>query len=212
MGPSEDWRALYDYWFPPGLAEAGPDRHRAMFEWWFAGGGNAGLVAFAALLPAARSGRLGHWKSTPAVRLSLILVLDQLPRALFAGSADAYACDADALRAAEDGLRTGQYDALHHPWERLFFALPLAHAEGPDHLRRLDRVVALADRAAREAPAPLRPLYRFSASQARGHRDVIARFGRFPHRNAILGRASIQEETAYLVQGDFVHRRRPPDA
>jgi uncharacterized protein (DUF924 family) len=87
--------------------------------------------------------------------------------------------------------------------------MPLVHAEGPDHRERLERVVAMAETIAREAPERLRPLYQFSAAQGRGHLDVISRFGRFPHRNAILGRASTPEEAEYLEQGDFVHKRRP---
>jgi uncharacterized protein (DUF924 family) len=61
-----------------------------------------------------------------------------------------------------------------------------------------------------EAPERLRPLYRHSVSQARGHLEVISRFGRFPHRNPILGRVSTPAEAAYLAKGDFVHLRPPP--
>jgi hypothetical protein len=68
----------------------------------------------------------------------------------------------------------------------------------------------MAKAVAAAASAPLKALYRFSADQARGHREVIARFGRYPHRNAILGRASTAEELAYLATGELVHRRRPP--
>ncbi|MCR6741718.1 DUF924 domain-containing protein, partial [Aeromonas dhakensis] len=92
----------------------------------------------------------------------------------------------------------------------MFSVMPLVHAEGPGHRERLERVVALAERIAREVPEPLRPLHEFSAGQARGHLDVITRFGRFPHRNPILGRASTPEEEAYLAKGDFVHQRRMP--
>ena len=88
--------------------------------------------------------------------------------------------------------------------------MPLGHAEGPDHQARLERVAAMADAIALAAPEHLQPLYRFSAGQARGHLEVIARFGRFPHRNPILGRASTPDEVAYLEKGEFVHMRRPP--
>jgi uncharacterized protein (DUF924 family) len=113
-------------------------------------------------------------------------------------------------RIAEEGLRNGQYDALARPWEKTFFVLPLGHAEGPDHLARLERVVAMTETIALEAPERLQPLYRHSVSQARGHLEVISRFGRFPHRNPILGRVSTPEEAAYLAKGDFVHLRPPP--
>ena len=205
-----DWRRVYDFWFPPGLVDMDIEAHGKMFGWWFAGGANAAMQPFAPLIEAARADRLGHWLATPRGRLSLILVLDQFPRGVSAGTAEAYASDPDALRIAEEGLRNGHYDALTQPWEKTFFILPLAHAEGADHAARLERVVAKTDEIARDAPASLLPLYRHSTSQARGHLDVIARFGRYPHRNAVLGRDSTAEEAAYLAQGNFVHLRRPP--
>lgn len=209
MRETEDWRRIYDFWLPPGLEEAGPETHHRMFLRWFGGGANAEMPPLAPLLDAARAGRLDHWRATPRGRLSLVVLLDQFPRGLFPGTPGAYALDAEALRIAEEGLRNGQYDALAWPWERTFLLLPLGHAEGPDHRARLERVVALAERIALEAPPPLQPLYRHSANQARGHLEVIARFGRFPHRNAVLGRASTPEEVAYLERGDFVHHRAP---
>ena len=69
----------------------------------------------------------------------------------------------------------------------------------------------MAEAIAAEAPEHLQPLYQFSAGQARRHLDVVSRFGRFPHRNPVLGRPSTPEEAAYLEKGDFVHRRRPPE-
>src|SRR5207249_4849258 len=79
----------------------------------------------------------------------------------------------------------------------------------PDHLERAERSVALSEKRLLEGPPHLRPLREFGLGQARGHREVIARFGRHPHRNAILGRASTPEEAAYVEKGDFVHNRRP---
>jgi uncharacterized protein (DUF924 family) len=210
MDAAQDWRTVYGFWFPPSLDDAEPHTHRGMFVWWFGGGANAEVLPFAPLLAAARSGRLDHWSVTPVGRLSLIIVLDQFPRGLFAGTPEAYAADPVALQIAENGVRNGHYNGLTWPWEKMFFTLPLAHAEGPDHQERLERVVALAEKVALEAPPRLQPLYRFSAGQARGHLEVISRFGRFPHRNSILGRASTPEETAYLAKGDFVHTRPPP--
>jgi uncharacterized protein (DUF924 family) len=138
-------------------------------------------------------------------------VLDQFPRGLFAGTPKAYAYDPEALQVAEAGLTNGHYDALLTPWEKTFFFLPLGHTEGPDHRERLERVVARAQVVSDEAPEHLKPLYQHSVNQARGHREVIAHFGRFPHRNPVLGRASTPEEAAYVEKGDFVHLRAPPD-
>ena len=205
-----DWREVHGFWFPPGLDRADLGALRRRVEWWFGGGSNGALPRFAPVLDAARAGRLDGWAATPLGRLSLIVVLDQFPRGLFAGTPGAYACDAAALRVAEEGLRNGHHDALPGPWERTFSVMPLVHAEGPGHRERLERVVALAERIAREAPEPVRPIHEFSAAQARGHLGVIARFGRFPHRNAVLGRPSTPEEAAYLAEGDFVHARRMP--
>jgi uncharacterized protein (DUF924 family) len=97
---------------------------------------------------------------------------------------------------------------LQTVWEKTFFALPLGHAEQID---LLERCVALCEALEGEAPAHLHKIYAFSASQARGHRDVIARFGRHPHRNAVLGRTSTEDERAWLASGQLVHRRSIPD-
>ncbi|MDF2971055.1 MAG: hypothetical protein K0R61_1505 [Microvirga sp.] len=175
------------------------------------GGANAELPRFAPVVEAARGGQLAEWAGVPRGRLSLILVLDQFPRGLFPGSPDAYASDTQALQLTEEGSRAGQYDALTSPWEKFFFVLPLAHAEGPDHLRRMKLALALGEKLAAEAPPHLQPIYQFSLSQANGHLEVITRFGRFPHRNPILGRASTPEELHYLEKGDFVYNRDLPE-
>ena len=203
-------KQVYDFWFPSGLENSDREIFRRRIEWWFAGGSNAELPPFTHTLMAARLGRLDHWLATARGRLALIIVLDQFPRGLFAGKADAYASDPHALRIAEEGLWNGHYDALTQPWEKTFFFLPLAHAEGPGHLHRLDRVVALAENVLLDAPERFRMYYQFSLSQARANRDLIARFGRYPHRNDILGRASTPEEADYVKTGNFVHLRRPP--
>jgi uncharacterized protein (DUF924 family) len=142
--------------------------------------------------------------------LSLIIVLDQFTRGLLAGTPEAYAFDQEALRISEEGLRNGDYESLTHPWEKFFFLMPIAHAEGPDHQERMERIVILSEAAADDVPEHLRPIFEFSLSQARGHRDVIARFGRYPHRNAALGRTSTPKELAYLEKGDYVYNRSPP--
>lgn len=205
-----DWSAVHEFWFPPGLDEAGAEVHWAMFTRWFSGGTTAELPRFASLVARARTGSLDGWLVHARTRLTLILLLDQFTRGLFLGTPEAYAADPLALRIAQEGIRNGQYDQLAQPWEKTFFVLPLAHAEGPDHLARLDLVVMLTLELARAAPLDLRPLYAFSAGQARAHRELITRFGRYPHRNAVLGRPSTDEELGYLAAGEFVHHRVPP--
>jgi uncharacterized protein (DUF924 family) len=209
MSPVPDWQPVYDYWFPAGL-DASAAKHRETIMLWFGGGANAGLRPFAPLVEAAQARRLDAWRIGAKSRLALILVLDQFTRGLFAGAPEAYAGDPLALEIAEEGIGNGHYDLLAHPWEKTFFFMPLGHAEGPDHAARLARAVSLSERIAREAPAALKPLYQHSISQARANLELIQRFGRFPHRNAVLGRASTPEEAAYVAKGDFIHHRAPP--
>jgi uncharacterized protein (DUF924 family) len=210
MAPHMDWRPVFDFWFPVDLAPAEVATHWRMLEWWMRGGASAQLEPFAPVLAAARTGGLDHWSATPLGRLSLIIVVDQFPRGLHAGTPEAFASDQNALQLAEEGLRNGHFEALASPYERFFFVLPLAHAEGPDHLERMARIVAMSEQVLAEAPAHLKPVWQFSLSQARANYEVISRFGRFPHRNAILGRPSTPEEAAYIAEGDFVHRRSLP--
>lgn len=210
MASHMDWRPVFDFWFPVDLSAAEVGSHWRMLEWWMRGGANAELDRFAPVLAAAKAGRLDHWRDTPQGRLSLIIVLDQFPRGLHAGTSEAFSSDPDALRLAEEGFRNGHYEALSNPWERFFFFLPLAHAEGPDHLERMERIVVASEQVLAEAPPHLKPVWQFSLSQAQANREVITRFGRFPHRNLVLGRASTPDEAAYIEKGDFVHRRSLP--
>jgi uncharacterized protein (DUF924 family) len=210
MAADMDWRPVLDFWFAVDLSTADVEAHWRRLDWWMRGGANAELHRFAPVLAAARSGRLDQWRNAPLGRLALIIVLDQFPRGLHAGTPDAFSSDMQALRLAEEGFRNGHYEALPDLWHRFFFFLPLAHAEGPDHLERLDRIVAASEQVLAAAPAHLKPVWQFSLSQAQANRAVIARFGRFPHRNPVLGRASTPEEAAYIEAGDFVHRRPLP--
>jgi uncharacterized protein (DUF924 family) len=201
MSEAEDTLA---FWFPAGLDED-QAAHCKMFQFWFGCGANAEIVQrFAGTHEAAAKGVLDRWAETPRGRLALIIVLDQFSRSLHGGTALAYAQDAKAIRLATDGLESGLYDQLSTVWEKTFFMLPLGHSE---RLADLDRCILLADALISEAPIQVRALYEFSASQARGHRAVVARFGRQPHRNAVLGRTSTAEELAYLAAGKFVHQR-----
>ena len=202
-----DWHTIYDFWFPATLIEADEHDFKRIVGWWMAGGATSELERFRPIVEAAKAGWLDAWCATPKGRLSLILALDQFTRGLFAGTPEAYASDLDALRLAEEGLRTGHYNALTAPWERAFFLMPLGHAEGPRHRERLQTLLALSEARMADAPAAYRPIIGFGISQTRGHLDVIERFGRFPVRNAVLGRASTPAERAYLDEGEFVHER-----
>jgi uncharacterized protein (DUF924 family) len=185
-----EFQALLDFWFgAPGSAEYGRPR-----KCWFAKdvGFDAALRArFADAVDEAAAGRLDGWGSAAPGSLALILLLDQLPRNLFRGTPRAFATDAAALAQAEAALAQG-FDARLLPVERVFLYLPFEHSEA---LARQDRAVALFAALAREHAG-----FDDYLDYAERHRAVIRRFGRFPHRNAILGRPATPEEIEYLAQ------------
>lgn len=150
---------------------------------------------FAAQVAAAARGELAAWESSPRRRLALILLLDQFPRNVYRGTATAFAQDDQALRLAVSGLQFGA-DAALDPLERMFFYMPLMHAES---LEVQDEGVAAFRRLLEEAQPELRCYFEDCLRYAQQHRDLIARFGRFPHRNAILGRESSAAEIEYLA-------------
>ena len=207
-----DWRTIHEFWFPAELARGELAFHMKMGDWWMRGGATPELPPFAHYVAAAAAGDLDHWKESAAGRLCLIVVLDQFPRGLFAGTPGAYAHDGQALRLCEEGFANGQAYELEGPFEQFFFTMPMVHAEGPGHLDRLRRLLKLHQDA---MPAmvqrfpELEPIFRFAAEQVASNIDVIERFGRFPHRNDILGRTSTDQERAYIDAGEFVHLRRP---
>ena len=201
--PAED---VLRFWFSD-LSGADHTRMVSQFQWWFGGGADAAIVErFVPLLERATRGELDHWSGEPRTRLALILVLDQFSRSAYRNMPRAFAQDPQALALAIEGLANGHYAALETPWEKTFFLLPFGHSEELSHL---ERAVVLAEQIAAEAPPQWRKILEHSASQSRGHREVIARFGRHPHRNAILGRTSTPAELAYLANGDLVHLRAP---
>jgi uncharacterized protein (DUF924 family) len=141
-----------------------------------------------ALHEAAARGDLADWSSTPEGALSLVLLLDQFPRNCFRGTARMFATDAIARSAASAAVDAGHDRAVESDL-RVFFYLPFEHSEDPADQ---ERSVALA--------AALSQSY---LSYAELHRDIILRFGRFPHRNAVLGRATTPEEQRFLDEGGF---------
>ena len=151
---------------------------------------------FGSTIAQARAGRLEHWADSADGWLALILVLDQFMRNAFRGQPDSFAGDPQALALALAGIERGHDQALP-PMARIFCYLPLEHAED---LALQQRSVALFA-ALRDAPgAEPRAFFDGTLDYARKHQDVIGRFGRFPHRNAMLGRASTEDEQTYLAQ------------
>lgn len=152
---------------------------------------------FGATILEALAGRLTGWAASPEGWLALIVVLDQFTRNAFRGHPASFSGDVQALGLALDGLAVKRDQALP-PITRLFCYLPLEHAEQP---ALQDRVVGLIEALA-ELPvdADSKTFFLGNADYARRHRDVIRQYGRFPHRNAILARASTPEEQAYLAR------------
>jgi uncharacterized protein (DUF924 family) len=138
---------------------------------------------------AAAARRLAQWEETPDGALALVIVLDQFPRNIFRGQARAFETDALA-RAVADRAITRGFDARVPAAERVFFYLPFEHSEA---MADQDRCVALV-RAMGDADL---------LKWAELHADIIRRFGRFPHRNSLLGRASTAAEQAFLDSGGF---------
>ena len=152
---------------------------------------------FSALLLAAARGEIDHWIDTPRGAISLILTLDQFPRHIHRGSARAFDLDAKALQVCQIGIER-RVDEQLSPVERGFFYLPMEHAED---LQVQEQGVALMHANTRSATPELHEYLQNAASYGEIHRDIIARFGRFPHRNEVLGRISSTQETAYLRVG-----------
>jgi uncharacterized protein (DUF924 family) len=181
---------VLDFWFTPESRpdEAHPDGRDAAF--WFEptpGFDDAVRQRFAAAWEQALEGRLDGWAATPEGALALTVLLDQLPRNMFRGQPQSFAADAKALAVARDAVGRGFDRQVPRAW-RKFFYLPFEHAEDREMQARS---VALFE-ALGEAEA---------ARYAVLHREIIDRFGRFPHRNAILGRESTPEEAAWLAAG-----------
>jgi len=152
---------------------------------------------FGALNERASRGELDtDWAATPQGRIALIVLLDQFSRHIYRDTAAAYAQDAAAQRLAAEGINEGADHALI-PARRAFFYLPLEHAEDIE-LQRL--CVRCLDGLAHTVAPAWRKDYAGFLDYARRHCEVIERFGRFPHRNALLGRASTPEEIEFLKQ------------
>lgn len=200
----DESRQLREFWF--GRLPLSAQELESRMQFWFGGDSQSPelrqrdatiRVRFAPLLERAVGGELDSWADGPRRRLSLIVLLDQFPRNIYRGTSRAFAYDERALGLALSGMQSGADAALDHV-ERMFFYMPLQHAESPDVQ---DESSAAFRRLVREAPEELRATFTDALKYAELHRSLIQRFGRFPHRNRTLGRVSTAEETAYLKSG-----------
>ena len=156
------------------------------------------LTADFGTLPArVAGGEFDHWRSTPLTALAALIALDQLPRNLHRGTPQAYAFDAHALALTSYAHDVGFPEQLH-PLAGAFFNLPWEHAEDLELQRR--SVAGYRWQHSR-AGAEFAPVLHDWVVAGRDHLEVIERFGRFPHRNPILGRESTAEERAWLASG-----------
>lgn len=198
MSRSEE---VLSYWFGASSAPPGPEQMRL----WFQGGAEVDRdirQRFGADVEQARRGELGAWAETARGRLALILLIDQFSRNLFRGSGEAFSKDALGVELALGGIDNGHYATLA-PCEQMFALLPLEHAED---LALQERGVALFEAWAKSLPAAMEGLGHGALEFARLHRDIIARFGRFPTRNAALGRVSTPEEDAHVREANAARR------
>ncbi len=193
-------RRLLDFWF--GMRPFTAESLRERMRFWF-GGDAPELVEmrdrdletrFGDLVARALAGELAAWADSPRRRLALILLLDQLPRNIQRGTAAAFAGDEAAATLAREGLE-GAADAALDAVERIFFYMPLQHAESAE---LQDLSVAAYRQLRAEAPPALTAVFDSTLDNAVLHRDIVRRFGRFPHRNAALGRESTAAEQRWL--------------
>ena len=148
----------------------------------------------------ASDGKLDHWAHKPKGRLALILLLDQFRRNIHRGTAEAFARDKQALKLCVEGAMKKKDQGLT-PIQRVFFYMPLQHAES---LKVQEKGVQLFNKLAEAVSPTYRETFATIAQFAELHRDIIACFGRFPHRNKVLGRDNTPEEDEYLADApDF---------
>ena len=191
------WLPLLEWWF--GSAESPSEAAKAKGKLWFGkdqAQDTEAQTRFGDLVESALAGGLKEWAESPAGWLALILLLDQLPRMIHRDTPKAYAGDLRAQALVTHGLKLGRDQHLD-PLQRTFIYLVLEHCENidaqNDAVARFTELLPL-------LPATDREFLTSSLDYAERHRTVIARFGRFPHRNEILGRDSTPEEIEFLKE------------
>ncbi len=189
--------SILTFWFGHGVtAKEISDERQAV---WFGKNDDVDLeirTRFESVTRAVFDGRLDHWRETPRGMLASIICCDQFPRNMYRGRAESFAFDAAALAMAEEMVAAGTHLELQ-PIQRVFAYLPFEHSED---LAMQDKSMELFGALAEQADPEDREMFGINLDFARRHLEIIERFGRFPHRNAILGRESTDEETEFLTQ------------
>ena len=177
-----------------------PDRALARRGWWYEGGPVVDeeiRARFGDLVPRACARDLMGWGDTPDGALALVLLLDQFTRNLYRGTVEAYAGDACAFEVVNDAIDR-ELDRALQPVAAIWLYHPFHHSE---RIAEQDRGLGLLRALRKNAVPAWRPYVERSIEGWTRHRDIVSRFGRFPHRNAVLGRDSTAEERAYLAAG-----------
>ncbi|MDD1506699.1 DUF924 family protein [Pseudomonas sp. CNPSo 3701] len=191
------WQPLLDWWFGPAstAVQSAAEKHKLWFGKRDAQDAEA-LERFGLLVEQAITGELQGWSADPHGWLAQVLLLDQLPRMIHRDTPLAFAGDARARELVEQGITLG-WDRELSPLQRVFIYLVLEHAENP---LQQTRAVQLFGDLAKQASEAERELFAGFLDYAVRHQQVIERFGRFPHRNEILGRVSSADELRFLAE------------
>ena len=190
-----DIQHVLDFWFSDSELDS-PQLDSRMDRWF---GASEELdeqirLDFSELIELATNGQLDGWTETPRGRLALIILLDQFRRNIYRGSVDAYTHDKKALKIAIEGAMAGDHKQLNAV-ERLFFFMPLQHSE---LLKIQEKSVSIYNALAESVSGTMHETFLATAQFAELHHDIVAEFGRFPHRNAVLGRPNSSAEATYL--------------
>lgn len=193
----ETKESVLEFWFGTQADDALVARDQAKL-WW---GKDASVDAqiktrFEPLVHQAASGKLHDWNKSPDGRLAQILITDQFPRNIYRNNPAAFDHDSFARVLCLQGILAGE-DKLLRPIQRVFFYLPLEHSESMAHQQQC---VALMKTLAESVPVAHKPIFDDYLDYAKRHMAIIKRFGRFPHRNSLLGRVSKPEEVAFLKE------------
>ena len=185
---------IHQFWF--GELQGGLASDDVKRRWYQSTKGDDEYIAqhFGEIHKLASKGKLVEWASSAQGRLALIIILDQFSRHLYRGTADAFRFDSQALELCLAGIERG-HDKQLSLAERLFFYHPLEHAEDIQHQHTC---VALTQEFAESLSGQARQEVDNALKYMHEHRDIVEAFGRFPHRNNVLGRESTQDELAYL--------------
>lgn len=191
---------ILEFWFGKGVHELDDPTiaGRQSGLWWGKSEATDNEIRhrFEPQVQAAGAGKLDEWKASPEGWLALILLLDQFPRNIYRDTSAMFRFDDQARALCVEGVETG-IDARLRPIQRVFFYLPLEHAESiDDQAWCVDLMRGLVH----EVEEDRKPLFEDFVSYAEAHKRIIDRFGRFPHRNEILGRDSSDEEIEFLSQ------------